>query len=61
MYMHQKNVRKMENSLFAIFDKIWPMTMYYSTPCADHKFSGTVYETVYNKSLPILKINDVTQ
>ena len=31
MYMYQKNVIIMENSFLAIFDKIWLMTMYYST------------------------------
>ena len=31
MYMYQKKIIKMENSLFAIFGKIWPMTLYYST------------------------------
>ena len=31
MYMYQKKIIKMENSLLAIFDKIWPTTLYYST------------------------------
>ena len=26
-----KKITKMENSLLAIFDKIWPKTLYYST------------------------------
>ena len=33
MYMHQKKLQKMENSLLAIFDEIWPKTLYYSTWC----------------------------
>ena len=28
MYMYQKNVIKIENSLQAIFDEIWSKTMY---------------------------------
>ena len=31
MYMYQKKIIKMENSLLAIFDEIWPKTLYYST------------------------------
>ena len=31
MYMYQKKIIKMANSLLFIFDKIWPETMYYST------------------------------
>ena len=31
MYMYQKKIIKMKNSLLAIFDEIWPKTMYYST------------------------------
>ena len=31
MYMYQKKLFKMENSLLVIFDEIWPMTLYYST------------------------------
>ena len=31
MYIASENVIKMENSLLAIFDEIWPETMYYST------------------------------
>ena len=31
MYMYQKKIIKMENSQQAIFDEIWPETMYYST------------------------------
>ena len=30
--VYEKNI-KMENSLLAIFDEIWPMTLYYSTGC----------------------------
>ena len=32
-YQHAQteNVIKIENSLLVIFDKIWPMTLYYST------------------------------
>ena len=33
MYMLQKKNIKMENSLLAIFDEIWPKTLYYSTGC----------------------------
>ena len=31
MYMHQKKIIKMENSLLVNFDESWPETMYYST------------------------------
>ena len=31
MYMYQKKIIKMENSLIVIFHEIWPETMYYST------------------------------
>ena len=31
MYMYQKKIIKIENSLLVIFDEIWPETMYYST------------------------------
>ena len=31
MYMYQKKIIKIENSLLVIFDEIWPKTMYYST------------------------------
>ena len=31
LYIAHKNVIKMENSHLAIFDKIWPTTLYYST------------------------------
>ena len=33
MYMYQKKIIKMENSLLVIFDEIWPKTLYYSTGC----------------------------
>ena len=29
MYMYQKKIIKMETSLLAIFDEIWPKTLYY--------------------------------
>ena len=29
MYMYQKKIIKMQNSLLVIFAKIWPKTMYY--------------------------------
>ena len=31
MYVYQKKIIKMENSLLAIFDEIWPKSLYYST------------------------------
>ena len=31
MYIYQKKIIKMENSLLVIFDEIWPKTMHYST------------------------------
>ena len=31
MYMYQKKIIKMENSLLVIFDENWPNSLYYST------------------------------
>ena len=31
MYMYQKKIKTLVNSLLAIFDEIWLMTVYYST------------------------------
>ena len=31
MYMYQKKIIKMEKSLLANFDEIWPKSLYYST------------------------------
>ena len=31
MYMYQKKIIKMKNSLIVIFDEIWPKSLYYST------------------------------
>ena len=31
MYMYQKKIIKMENSLLVIFDETWPKSLYYST------------------------------